>query len=303
LQIRSYDYFINVPIVTNLQIEEDNHFMGSTLTQGLLRFSIVSATTAIALTTATTARSANLNFVSSRDALSANDFVDWSNPINIVSGNGNGAPANFTTLSAGGLTVTGSQAGEFGEVRTQSSTPYTVGVDSPSTGSATGNSTLWNGNFAPNDAVYWNKGSANSTSGLTLSFATPVSAVGAQLNSLFYHGSGQVGVSPFRGTITAFYGSGSSQTVNVDDAITSALADNSARFFGFTSDSADITSVVFNTTDLVNNDGFNFAINRVSLRTTSDVQAVPEPFSIVGTLIGGAAALKLRKRLKVTNKL
>jgi hypothetical protein len=31
--------------------------------------------------------------------------------------------------------------------------------------------------------------------------------------------------------------------------------------------------------------------------------AVPEPFTIVGTMIGGAAALKMRKRLKATNKL
>jgi hypothetical protein len=274
--------------------------MRSILKQGLLQFSIVSATTAIALTTTTTAWSANLNFVSSRDALGANDFVDWSNPINVTSGSS--APASFTTLSAGGKTVTGSQAGAFGEVRRQSSTPYTVG-NLLSSGSATGNSTLWNGNFAPNDAVYWNKGSANGSTGLTLNFATPVYAVGAQLNSLFYHGAGQVSFSPFRGTITAFYGSGGSQTVNIDDALTTASADNSARFFGFTSDAADITSVVFNTTDLVNNDGYNFAINRVSLRTDSNVQAVPEPFSIVGTLFGGAAVLKLRKRLKVTNKL
>jgi hypothetical protein len=31
--------------------------------------------------------------------------------------------------------------------------------------------------------------------------------------------------------------------------------------------------------------------------------AVPEPFTIVGTLIGSAAAFKMRKRLKVNNKL
>jgi hypothetical protein len=32
-------------------------------------------------------------------------------------------------------------------------------------------------------------------------------------------------------------------------------------------------------------------------------QQVPEPFTIVGTMIGGAAALRIRKRLKATNKL
>ena len=30
--------------------------------------------------------------------------------------------------------------------------------------------------------------------------------------------------------------------------------------------------------------------------------AVPEPFKIVGTMLGGAAALRMRKRLKATNK-
>jgi Nidogen-like len=35
----------------------------------------------------------------------------------------------------------------------------------------------------------------------------------------------------------------------------------------------------------------------------TDSTAVPEPFTIVGTMLGGAAALRMRKRLKATNKL
>jgi hypothetical protein len=46
---------------------------------------------------------------------------------------------------------------------------------------------------------------------------------------------------------------------------------------------------------------FNYAINSVSILTTA--QAVPEPFSILGTLFGGAAALKMRRKFKATNKL
>jgi hypothetical protein len=30
---------------------------------------------------------------------------------------------------------------------------------------------------------------------------------------------------------------------------------------------------------------------------------VPEPFTIIGTLVGGTAALRMKKKLKVTNKL
>jgi Nidogen-like len=36
---------------------------------------------------------------------------------------------------------------------------------------------------------------------------------------------------------------------------------------------------------------------------TPDPTAAPEPFTIVGTLLGGAAAFRMKKRLKVTNKL
>jgi hypothetical protein len=280
------------------------------LSKGLLQFSIVSVTTAIALTTTTNAWSANLNFVSSRAALGANDIVNWNPNTNPITVNSiNPAPANFRIQSAGGLTVTGTQGGEFGSanvnVRQQSSTPYTVGVNSPSSGNAVfqGSSRIdtgvWNGNFAGGDYVYWNN---NGSGLLTLSFSTPVSAVGTQLDSLFYHDSAtNFGTSPFRGTITAFYGSGASSTFSAN-GLTSALADNSATFYGVSSDSADITSIVFNTFDIPGgNNYFNYAINSVSIRTTA--QAVPEPFSILGTLFGGAAALKMRRKFKATNKL
>jgi hypothetical protein len=289
----------------NLKFEETDNLMRSTLKQGLLQFSIVSATTAIALTTTTNAWSANLSFVSSRAALGANDFVDWSNPITRLTD----APplTTFSTNSAGGVTVTGSQAGAFGQVRVQNPTSYIVGTNSPSGGNAyqnTGSNSqgtpYWNGNFAANDAVYWNQGSGQ----LSLTFATPVSAVGTQLDSLFYHDSQTPsGTSPFGGTITAFYGSGASQTFTAN-GLTSALANNTATFFGVSSDSADITRVVFDDFDIPGgNSYYNYAINRVSLRTTSGVQAVPEPFSILGTLFGGAAAIKLRRRFKATNQL
>jgi Nidogen-like len=41
----------------------------------------------------------------------------------------------------------------------------------------------------------------------------------------------------------------------------------------------------------------------VVVNTDSTSTAVPEPFTIVGTLIGATAAFRMRKRLKVTNKL
>ena len=38
------------------------------------------------------------------------------------------------------------------------------------------------------------------------------------------------------------------------------------------------------------------------IQATQTAQAVPEPFTIVGTLIGGTAALRMRKKLKDGNK-
>ena len=39
-----------------------------------------------------------------------------------------------------------------------------------------------------------------------------------------------------------------------------------------------------------------------SLATTGPAAAVPEPFTMIGTLIGGTAALRLRKKLKSDNR-
>jgi hypothetical protein len=53
--------------------------------------------------------------------------------------------------------------------------------------------------------------------------------------------------------------------------------------------------------------GGDFGIGRTSAYaldiTSPTATAVPEPFTIVGTLIGGTAALRTRKRLKSTHKL
>lgn len=279
---------------------------------GILQVSIFSATAAIALTTTTNAWAANLVFVDNRAALGANDFVDWASPLSLTPGpNPDGSPTQFTIASAGGLTVTGNQAGMAGEVRRQNSTASIVGVNSPSNSNATQNSTFWNGNFAPNDAVYWNKGNGP----LSLSFATPVSAVGAQLDSLFYKDSNDsdpnnpdrtqnlpTQTSPFRGTITAFFGNGSSTTFSAT-GLTNALANNTAAFFGVRSDSADITRIEFDTFDIPNGSRyFNYAINGVSI-ANANATAVPEPFTIIGTLLGAGSALKMRKRFKATNKL
>jgi hypothetical protein len=46
-----------------------------------------------------------------------------------------------------------------------------------------------------------------------------------------------------------------------------------------------------------------FAFDILNVTSASTTTAVPEPFTIVGTLLGGASALRMRKRFKATNKL
>lgn len=46
----------------------------------------------------------------------------------------------------------------------------------------------------------------------------------------------------------------------------------------------------------------NFQLDNVRIVSGSVPTAVPEPFTIIGTLIGGTAALRMRKKLKSTGK-
>jgi hypothetical protein len=63
------------------------------------------------------------------------------------------------------------------------------------------------------------------------------------------------------------------------------------------------TSLIANS---LNSDGvlgrYTFNARNGAVVVNPPTTAVPEPFTIVGTMIGGAAALKIRKRLKATNK-
>jgi hypothetical protein len=46
----------------------------------------------------------------------------------------------------------------------------------------------------------------------------------------------------------------------------------------------------------------NTSIDNVVVSTATGAQAVPEPFTIIGTFVGGTAAVRMRKKLKNANK-
>jgi hypothetical protein len=268
----------------------------------VFQLSIATAASTIAIAgAATSARSATLSFVSDPFALGANDTVNWSSPT--LTGIPSATPTNLTIASTGGLTVTGTQNGGGARILQQNPTGFIVAAGNSNalqnpTNPTTQNG-LWNGNFAPNTSVFYGNGNLG---GLTLSFSTPVAAVGAQINSLFYRNSS--GVPGFQGTLTAFATDGTSQTFNAT-GVTNANANNSAAFWGVSSNAANISSIVFRsyvTPTAIEPLDDNFAIGSVLIANPA-ATAVPEPFTIVGTMIGAASAWKMRKRLKATNKI
>jgi hypothetical protein len=200
---------------------------------------------------------ASVILVTSPAALGANDSIDW----------GQLGPS-FTSLtspqsvvSGGGLNATVSSSGGVFERRDQ------------------GNG--WNGNFAFGTPLLW----TTTTGGpdITVTFATPVSGAGAQIQADFF-GDFTAQIILNGGALGTFTENGTSNGNN----------DNSAIFIGALSSIADITTIEFSLTSAVNNPN-DFAIGTLALNTTGG--AVPEPSSLVllGTVLA-ALAWSLRNR-------
>ena len=79
--------------------------------------------------------------------------------------------------------------------------------------------------------------------------------------------------------------------------IAPTLASNRGDYFGISANGIKYATLVQQS----RNDDYVFIDNFTS--TSVATTAVPEPFTIVGTLIGGTAALRMRKKIKDTNKM
>jgi hypothetical protein len=85
-----------------------------------------------------------------------------------------------------------------------------------------------------------------------------------------------------------------SNGVLVDSFTSTTNTSSTNNFYGFTGvafDAIRVTPGGFSSQALVDNIQFNAAD-----------QSVPEPFTIIGTLVGGTAAMRMRKKLKSVNK-
>jgi hypothetical protein len=214
----------------------------------------------------------------SRATFAGNDSVDWSQ----LGASLTPIPNPFTATSTGGVGVTGAFAGSGdGQVRVQGTSQFA--------------------DFAAGDflvAAFCAGGTCPSQSGgqgpLTLTFNTPVTGAGAQIENDFR--------GAFSAEIQAYNGStllGSfTETGTVVGCLTNGCGDNTAMFLGIEDLSgANITSVVFsNPTCNPIGDCAAFEINTLALQTTSS-STVPEPTTLVLAACG-LGALLTRKRFR-----
>lgn len=151
---------------------------------------------------------------------------------------------------------------------------------------------LWNGNFAPGDNLIYT-GQFLPVAPVVITFGSPVFGVGAQMgfnggpdftaNMIIFGTMGQV-----LGTYTA---------AGFEDS----TADNSAVYIGAVDSSAEIASVEFFASNGAGPFGESFAINQISITTSSPI---PEPSSLLllASGIAGAAGVLRRGRKKVIRR-
>ncbi len=85
-------------------------------------------------------------------------------------------------------------------------------------------------------------------------------------------------------------------------AVIAAFGNNSAGFGTITTPFNGAGDFGVNALGAKRTSAFAFDILNVTTASAASTP-VPEPFTIVGTLLGGASALRMRKRFKATNKL
>jgi hypothetical protein len=174
--------------------------------------------------------------------------------------------------------------------------------------------------LAVNSAFFNNAGSTYTESGFTVVSQPPTFLAWGTL-STFYPGSTALFSNTSNSNIRLTQvGGGAFNLSSID--LTNALGDNVPVTVSFTGTRADSSTVAqsFTTDNVVRTlETFNFTnftnlvrvdwaqgsvfhqfdnINVSAAATT----AVPEPFTIIGTLVGGTAAFRMRKKLKLARK-
>ena len=214
---------------------------------------VAAVATAFMLSTSVNAQS----IVTSRAALGATGFFDWSvlGPTFTGVANPTGGIAGTTT---GGITATVSRS--------------TAGImERRDQGNG------WSGNFAAGDALIWTR---DQPGFLRIAFSSAVGGVGAQLQ--------QDSFGAFTGVLRVFNGATLLNTFNLAGTGDSN-GDNSAIFLG--AQGAPITAIEYQMSD-INQD---FAINRLSIRSTSVVPE-PSTYALLATGLVALMGVTRRRR-------
>ena len=212
------------------------------------------AAVAAALMLSTTVNAQSI--ITSRAALGATGFFDWSvlGPTLTSVANPTSGIAGTTT---GGITATVSRS--------------TAGIMSRLD---QGNG--WSGNFAAGDALLWTN---NQPGFLRIAFSSAVDGVGAQIQQNVF--------GAFTGVLRVFNGATLLNTFNLAGNSTNTSGDNSAIFLG--AQGAPITAIEYQMSDITK----DFAINRLSIRSTS---VVPEPSTYALLATGLVALMGVSRR-------
>lgn len=193
-----------------------------------------------------------------RAALGGTDFIDWGTL---------GLPfmklaAPLTVTSKGGIVASVSQPGDVGFERRDQTTGG------------------WAGNFGAGDRLLWNR---NRSGTISITFATPVSGAGAQIQRDI--------LTAFTVTLTAFDLGGAELASFSRSGESNTQGDNSAIFLGVSNDVANIARITYAVEK-------GLAINQLDLTTSTAPTPVPEPGTLLllATALAGAVAAGRRGR-------
>jgi hypothetical protein len=155
-----------------------------------------------------------------------------------------------------------------------------------------------NGRFATSGTNYYEVGNGT----FTITFTNPMAALGFYATDV----ENQEG-------ITLQFDNDPTRTLTIPRTLAAGNTDKSLLYYGFVAaNSSEIfTTVRFGISPVSDPDKANdkFGLDDLTFATSAQVRnfgattAVPEPLTIVGTLLGGTVALRLRKKLKSSNKL
>jgi len=217
----------------------------------------------------------NLTFVSDRAALGGSDRVDWSilgpvqPPFKVL-------PNSFSVTSEGGLGI----SVNIPQTTTPEVTPPLLFQTLPSPGIPT--------NFASGDFILFTglrpgpPPAVGNPGPLTITFDRPVAAAGTQIavDDTFL----------FTASISAFDSNNNLLGSFSTPGTSSEALDNSAQFLGVRSDAANISRLVFSSSE---------GSRAVGINSLSIAETVPEPSNIAALAVAGLGlfVFKIKKRL------